>query len=267
MPELPEVETVRTELERHITGKIIDEIDLRRDKIRIPIPDLSELHGKKISKVERRAKYLLIHFTKFKDTLVIHLGMSGKILLGLGLTRKKHDHAVFIFTDGSEMVFNDARRFGLITLKSLSEKLFAHLGPEPFSNKFNATYLYGKLKTRKVPIKPALMDQGLVVGVGNIYAAEALFRSKINPKTASNKINRTKIERLIKNIRAVLQDSIDYGGSTLRDYRRTQGRVGKFQHKFDVYGKAGQPCPVCKTRIKQVTQAGRSTFYCPKCQK
>jgi formamidopyrimidine-DNA glycosylase len=267
MPELPEVETVRAELARHITGKTIDEIDLRRDRIRIPIPDLSGLHGKRVGRVERRAKYLLIHFAKFKDALVIHLGMSGRILLGMGLTRKKHDHVVFIFTDGSEMVFNDARRFGIVTLKSLAGKLFEHLGPEPFSDDFDAAYLYDKLKKRKAPIKPALMDQTLVVGVGNIYASEALFRSKLNPKTPANKLPKPKLAQLVKNIRAVLEDSISAGGSTLRDYRRTHGRIGKFQHKFYVYGKAGKPCPVCKTKIRQITQAGRSSFYCPKCQK
>lgn len=267
MPELPEVETVRTELERHVTGKTIDEIDIRRPNIRIPIPDLSELNGKKISKVERRAKYLIIHFSKTKEALVIHLGMSGKILLGLGLERKKHDHVVFHFNDNTEMVFNDARRFGVVTLKSKAEDLFEHLGPEPFSEEFNPTYLYNKLKNRKAPIKPALMDQELVVGVGNIYAAEALFRSHINPKKPANKIPKAKLPELIKNVRQVLQDSIESGGSTLRDYVRSDGDTGYFQHHFDVYGKQGKPCPRCKTKIAQITQAGRSTFYCPKCQK
>jgi len=267
MPELPEVETVRTELQRHITGKTIGEIDLRRTSIRIPIPDLSGLHGKEISRIERRAKYLLIHFSKFKDSLVIHLGMSGKILLGIGMERKKHDHVVFHFTDGSEMSFNDARRFGIVTLKSQAKSLFEHLGPEPFSDEFDATYLFNKLKTRKSPIKPAIMDQTLVVGVGNIYASEALFRTKLSPKTPANKIPSAKLTELIKNIRTVLQDSITAGGSTLRDYRRANGRIGKFQHSFDVYGKVGKLCPVCKSKIQQITQAGRSTFFCPKCQK
>jgi len=265
MPELPEVETVRAELELHITGKTISEIDKRRDNIRIAIPDLSVLHGKKISRIERRAKYLIIHFAKYNDALVIHLGMSGKILLGTGLARKNHDHVIFHFTDNSEMVFNDARRFGVVTLLSQSAKLFNHLGPEPFSDEFNFAYLNKSLKNRKTPIKVAILDQALVVGVGNIYASEALFRSRINPKTPANKVR--ELSGLIKNIRAVLQDSIDAGGSTLRDYRQTSGRIGKFQHKFDVYGKTNKPCPRCGTLITQITQAGRSTFYCQNCQK
>lgn len=267
MPELPEVETVRTELEMNIIGKVVDEVDIRRDKIRIPVPDLSELVGKKISRIERRAKYLIIHFAKYKDALVIHLGMSGKILLGTEMKRKKHDHVVFIFKDGSEMVFNDARRFGLVTLKSLSEKLFEHLGPEPFVEEFNAKYLGEKLKPRKTPIKVTLLDQTLVVGVGNIYAAEALFRSRINPELPANEVLKAKLNPLITNIRNVLNEAIESGGSTLRDYVRSSGDTGYFQHKFLVYGKTGKPCEVCKTPIKKIVQAGRSTFYCSKCQK
>ncbi len=293
MPELPEVETVRTELEMHITGKTIAEIDLRRGNIRIPIPDLSGLYGKRIKSVDRRAKYLIIHFhpslrgaqrrgnpgsgapaldcfanaRNDDDALVIHLGMSGKILLGRDMERKKHDHVIFHFSDGSEMAFNDARRFGIVTLRSLSDDLFVHLGPEPFSDNFSSLYLYNKLKTRKSPIKPALMDQRLVVGVGNIYASEALFRTHLNPKTPANKIPKPKLAMLIKNIRAVLQEAIESGGSTLRDYVRSSGDTGYFQHKFDVYGKNGKPCPNCKTPITKITQAGRSTFYCQKCQK
>ena len=165
------------------------------------------------------------------------------------------------------MVFNDARRFGIITLKSQAAQFFEHLGPEPFSDEFDAKYLADKLKTRKAPIKPALMDQTLVVGVGNIYASEALFRSKISPKLAANKLSKPKLKELIKNIRAVLQDSINSGGSTLRDYVRSSGDTGYFQHHFDVYGKKGKPCPRCGSKIEQIVQAGRSTFYCQKCQK
>lgn len=266
MPELPEVETVRTELEMNITGKVIDEIDVRRKNIRIPIPSLESLEGKKVKTIERRAKYIIVNFSNFKDALVIHLGMSGKILLG-NHPRKKHDHVVFLFTDGTEMVFNDARRFGLITLKSLAAKLFEHLGPEPFSDDFSTQYLANKLKSRKTPIKVALLDQTLVVGVGNIYASEALFRSKINPKLMANKLKKPQATKLVKDIRKVLEEAIESGGSTLRDYVRSSGDTGYFQHKFLVYGKAGKPCPVCKAPIKKITQAGRSTFYCQNCQK
>lgn len=267
MPELPEVETVVRELARSIVGKTISEIHTLRPNIRIPIPDLTELEGKKIKSVERRAKYIIINFVKFKDALVLHLGMSGKILLGTQLARKKHDHVVFIFDDESEMVFNDARRFGIVTLKSQSAKLFDHLGPEPFTDEFNADYIYEKFKTRKTPVKPVLLDQTLVVGVGNIYASEALFRTKISPLTLASNIPKPKIKQLISHVRDVLNESIASGGSTLRDYVRSSGDLGYFQHNFNVYGKANKPCPACQTPISKIVQAGRSSFYCKKCQK
>jgi formamidopyrimidine-DNA glycosylase len=258
MPELPEVETVVRELKHSLIGKSFRHIITLRDDIREPIPDLSEFEGKKIRSVTRRAKYIVIN-----DRLIIHLGMSGKIMIDKPQARKKHDHVVFELSSGEEMVFNDARRFGLVTIKN--DKIFSHLGPEPFSEEFSEKYLKDALVRRKGPIKVALMDQELVVGVGNIYAAEALFRTGIDPKTPANKVK--KLKMLIKNIRAVLAEAIESGGSTLRDYVRSSGDLGYFQHSFAVYGRDKKPCLKCRTNIEKITQGGRSTFYCPKCQK
>lgn len=258
MPELPEVETVVRELKQSLIGKKFGEIITLRDNIREPIPDLSGLHGAMIKSVTRRAKYIVIN-----DALVIHLGMSGQILIDRPKERKKHDHVIFELSNGDEMVFNDARRFGLVTL--YKNELFSHLGPEPLSDEFTTAYLKKALSTRKGPIKVAIMDQELVVGVGNIYAAESLFRSGINPKTPANKVKNH--AELVKNIRKVLEEAIESGGSTLRDYVRSSGELGYFQHSFAVYGREGKPCIKCKTPIEKITQGGRSTFFCPKCQK
>ncbi len=258
MPELPEVETVVRELQRSLIGKSFTQIITLRDKIREPIPDLSQFEGKKIDSVTRRAKYIVIN-----DKLVIHLGMSGKVIIDKPQERKKHDHVVFELSSGEEMVFNDARRFGLVALNT--PKFFSHLGPEPFAKEFNEKYLKTQLANRKIPVKVAIMDQELVVGVGNIYAAEALFRTGINPKTPASKVKNLPL--LITNIRAVLSEAIESGGSTLRDYVRSSGDLGYFQHSHAVYGRDKKPCIKCKTNIEKITQGGRSTFYCPKCQK
>jgi formamidopyrimidine-DNA glycosylase len=277
MPELPEVETVVRELQASLIGKSFGQIITLRDDIREPIPDLSGLEGKRIASVSRRAKYIIIGVQGLayggqrniatrhtpNAELIIHLGMSGQITIGRPQPRKKHDHVVFELSNGDEMVFNDARRFGLVTLNN--PKLFSHLGPEPLSNEFNEEYLENALTRRKGPVKVALMDQELVVGVGNIYASEALFRSRINPKLPANKVKN--LPMLISNIRAVLLEAIESGGSTLRDYVRSSGDLGYFQHSFAVYGRDKKPCVKCKASIEKITQAGRSTFYCPKCQK
>jgi formamidopyrimidine-DNA glycosylase len=258
MPELPEVETVVRELQKSLIGNKFAEIITLRDKIREEIPDLSVLEGKKIKSVERRAKYIIIN-----GELVIHLGMSGTIRVGKPQERKKHDHVVFNLNNGEEMVFNDPRRFGLVTL--YSDRLFKDLGPEPLSDNFNAEYLKDALKNKKAAIKPVIMDQAVVVGVGNIYVAESLFMTGINPTTPANKIK--KHGELVKNIRKVLEAAIESGGSTLRDYVRSSGDLGYFQHQHFVYGKEKTPCQNCGTEIKRLVQAQRSTFYCPKCQK
>lgn len=274
MPELPEVETIRRELDKSIRNKIIDSVLLCRKDLRIKFPDRfsEKLIGRKILSVSRRAKYLLIELND-KNILVIHLGMSGKILVKdhapdpLG----KHDHVVIRFKNGSVLIYNDTRRFGLMTLvpnKQLKEhELFRDLGPEPFSGEFDAKYLLDKLKNRTAPIKNILMDNRVVVGVGNIYTCESLFRSHISPIRKGNTISSEKANSLVKNIRDVLKEAIDSGGSTLRDYARSDGDSGYFQHKFKVYGREKQSCYNCGSIIKRIVQQGRSTFYCPNCQK
>ena len=263
MPELPEVETVCEELRQRIVGKSFGDIIVLRDKIRLPVPDLSVLEGEKITKVERRAKYINL-FTK-KHHLVIHLGMSGTVIIDKPRDRKKHDHVVFELSDGNEMAFNDPRRFGLVVF--YDDKIYANLGPEPFSAEFSAQYLFEQLQKRSSAVKLSIMDQKIVVGVGNIYASEALYRSKINPSRASNDIKISECKVLVKNIIEVLNEAIISGGSTLRDYVRSTGDSGYFQHNFAVYGKEKEPCKKCKKPIQKITQGGRSTFYCKNCQK
>lgn len=272
MPELPEVETVRRGLEPALTGQTIRSVELRRKDLRIPFPvDMrTRLEGAAILTVRRRSKYLLVETGK--DTLIIHLGMSGRILLEKhGYLAKKHDHVLLGFSDGTLLVFNDARRFGLMTLCPTAEldnhKLFAELGPEPLSDDFSAEYLHSALKARNSPIKTALMDAKLVVGVGNIYASESLFRSFIHPARKTSSLTKKEASLLVPTIREVLQEAIDSGGSTLRDYVRSDGDLGYFQHKFRVYGRENKPCLTCATPIERLQQQGRSTFFCPRCQR
>jgi len=270
MPELPEVETVKNGL-TPITNAQIKQVITRRDGLRYKFPDnlVDMLEGAIITKVWRRAKYLVIDLDN-ANSLIIHLGMSGKILLGQPQEFKKHDHFILDFEDGQQLVFNDARRFGIVDIVKTDElaqcKYFNHLGPEPLDNNFNAGYLAAALANKKAAIKVAIMDQEIVVGVGNIYAAEALFRSKINPTKPANKINESKLALLVDNIKVILQEAITSGGSTLRDYVRSSGDMGYFQHQHYVYGREGKPCRICDTPIKRIVQTGRSTFYCPNCQ-
>lgn len=274
MPELPEVETVKRGLEPNILGKQIVGADVYRRDLRIEIPSTleKELTGARIDSIKRRSKYLLIDYGK-KNLLVIHLGMSGKLLYSkvAGYKKQKHDHLKIKLNDDNIIIFNDARRFGLVTLiekDSLNEhKLFSHLGAEPLTDGFNGQYLQEKLKNKTINIKQAIMDSKNLVGVGNIYASESLFRTGINPQKNANKISLKKLNELANNIKQVLSEAIESGGSTLRDYVRSDGDVGYFQHNFRVYGRENQPCVICSTPIKRIVQQGRSTFFCPKCQK
>ncbi|MDE3060532.1 MAG: bifunctional DNA-formamidopyrimidine glycosylase/DNA-(apurinic or apyrimidinic site) lyase [Pseudomonadota bacterium] len=272
MPELPEVETVRTGLEQAIKGAAIRKVTLRRGDLRVPFPKgLAEaLAGRRIASIGRRAKYLLFYLDS-GDALIVHLGMTGRFLVEkkppvLG----KHDHVVFSLADGRWLIFNDARRFGLMTLAKKSDleahPLLAGLGPEPFDRGFSPKYLENALAARKGPVKPVLMDQQLVVGVGNIYASEALFRAGIDPRQPAHKAA-GKAKEIVAAIRQVLKDAIASGGSSLRDFLHITGYSGDFQHRFQVYGRKGKPCFACLTPIRMLRQAGRSTFFCPKCQK
>lgn len=278
MPELPEVETVMRGLEPVLTGQIIAAVETRRADLRVPFPkDLKErLQGVRIARLSRRAKYCLIHMQN-GDCLIIHLGMSGRLLITRNHAPIKHDHLIITLQNGAQVVLNDPRRFGMVLLvdeNSMARHAsFQHLGPEPLGNSFDAVYLKEKLRGRTQPIKLAIMDQRIVVGVGNIYACEALYRAGINPAHPAGSLSAARLERLVSAIRAVLQDAIAAGGSSLKDYRRADGELGYFQHGFQVYDREGTLCPICagagkKTAcIHRVTQGGRSTFYCTRTQK
>lgn len=274
MPELPEVETVKRQLEAVLIGATIDSVMLRRKNLRIAFPkDFSKtLSGKRIKHIERRAKYLLFYFTNSDDVLIAHLGMTGRFSVEKKMPARfaAHDHVVIKLKDGRIIIYNDARRFGLMTLAKANKldkhALFKDLGPEPLSKDFSEVYLRAALAKRKGPIKPALMDQRLVVGVGNIYASESLFLTKTNPKLAAHKAVKQAPE-LIFAIRKVLNDAIRSGGSSLRDFVHVSGEAGYFQHEFKVYGRSGKPCLTCNIPLRSIQQAGRTTFFCPSCQK
>ena len=272
MPELPEVETVVRGLKSSLIGEVIKSLVMSGKKFRYPYPADFEamISGSKILDIKRRAKYIFIELENLK-TIVIHLGMSGKVLVGSNLPNLKHDHAYFEFESNIQLKFNDARRFGLITLIATNETnnhpLIVNQGAEPLEESFDDKYLSQLLVKRTLPIKLALMDNKIVVGVGNIYASELLFRSQIHPLTPANILSQSQIKLIVNNIKTVLLEAIESGGSTLRDYVRSSGDMGYFQHKFNVYGKTGKPCITCKTTIEKIVMGGRSTFFCPNCQK
>ncbi len=280
MPELPEVETVMRGLEPFLTGAIITKAQKNRPNLRIPFPATIEhdLKGRTITHLRRRAKYILIHL-KGGDILVIHLGMSGSVSIiekGQRYNSQTHDHFVLHLKSGVRVVYNDPRRFGMIFMMAeqdyASHKYFVHLGPEPLGNDFSAPILCARLKGKQASIKQALLDQRVVVGVGNIYACEALYRAGISPMKKAGSIKGEKAELLVQAIRDVLKRAIKAGGSTLKDYKHADGSLGYFQHQFTVYGREKEACQRCdcdinKTGgIKRVVQSGRSTFYCPRKQ-
>lgn len=279
MPELPEVETVMRGLEPFLSGKILKEIHVHRADLRVPFPaKLADLKGRKITQLSRRAKYMLLHFGD--DILVIHLGMSGRMVVHhdmKGHELAKHDHMVMVMKDNAGAVFNDPRRFGMVLLlpqKDLAgHPAFRSLGPEPLSKEFNGDVLYTALARKNTPIKSALLDQRVIAGIGNIYACEALFAAGIDPCRKASDVTPDEADELSKAIKDVLKRAIAAGGSSLKDYRQADGSLGYFQHGFKVYGREGEPCPRCKKGdkkkpiIHKITQAGRSTFFCPACQK
>lgn len=274
MPELPEVETVCRGLAQNIIRHTITKVIARRRDLRIPLPANLEktLTGKTITHISRRAKYVLIHLDN-KAVLVVHLGMSGSLVLydKPQESYRKHDHVIIELTPYALLVFHDPRRFGLMALtdeKSLhTHPLFSGLGPEPFDVTFDAAKFHTLLEASRAPVKSVIMDQQKLVGVGNIYACEALFRSHIHPARLANTITRKDAVSLLKNIRKVLEEAIESGGSTLRDYVRSSGDAGYFQHHFSVYGRAKQSCVTCSHPVSVIRQSGRSTFFCAHCQK
>lgn len=274
MPELPEVETVCRGLQSHVEGRVISNVITRRKDLRIPFPEqLAErLQNVTIMRVHRRAKYILLELSNH-FTLIMHLGMSGKILHLSDHSREvdKHDHMVITLDDTTQLVFNDPRRFGLVTLASHNalgqHALLVHLGPEPLEETFSVAYLQEALQRKKQAIKQVLMDNRVVVGVGNIYACESLFRSHIHPLRPACSLTVKELADCVAAIQQVLTAAIASGGSTLRDYVRSSGDVGYFQHHFAVYGRAGESCIHCEKPVQHIKQAGRSTFYCDGCQK
>jgi len=276
MPELPEVEITRRGLAAHLTGLTIADAVIRSGSLRWPIPkNLPKLlRGQTICSLKRRAKYLLMDCGS--GTLILHLGMSGSLrILPVNTPPDRHDHFDLILSNGTLMRLRDPRRFGAVLWHGgdpATHPLLADLGPEPLpdaSNKsdFDARYLYEATRGRSASIKQCIMDSRIVVGVGNIYANEALFRAGIRPQLAAGKLSLPRCEQLVGAIRATLNEAIKQGGSSLRDFVDTSGQPGYFQQTYWVYGRAGEPCRRCGSTIKQIRQGQRSSFYCGSCQK
>jgi len=290
VPELPEVETVRRGLAPAMEDARFERVEVRRRDLRWPLPKdfVRALEGKTVTGLGRRAKYLLADLSS-GDVLLMHLGMSGSFRVGKDARpgvyyheRSKstaHDHVVFHMSSGAVVTFNDPRRFGLMKLvpraKLDQEPLLRALGPEPLGNEFDAAMLARACKGKKTSLKAALSDQTVVAGLGNIYVCEALNRARLSPKRMASTIATSsgapneRAEKLVDAIKAVLNDAIKAGGSSLRDHRRTDGALGDFQHSFRVYDREGNPCPTpgCSGTVKRIVQTGRSTFFCPVCQK
>ncbi len=279
MPELPEVETVCRGLGVRLVGRRLVRVDQRRPGLRQPFPEdmPARLTGRRVTAIRRRAKYLLMSLDD-GWAVILHLGMSGRLVISdaPGAPPGRHDHVILETDDGAVVMFNDARRFGLMTL-SLETGLAAHpllagLGPEPLAPGFTPKALSARLAGRATPIKTALLDQTVVAGLGNIYVAEALFHAGISPLRPAASVAGPPAARLVPAIRRVLKAAIAAGGSSLRDYVQTSGELGYFQHQFAVYDRAGLPCPGCHCAvaetggIQRLTQANRSTYYCPRRQ-
>ena len=271
MPELPEVETTRRGIEPHILGKAVQQLDIRQPRLRWPIPGqlAAQLKGKRIQQVSRRGKYLLISVNG--GTLIIHLGMSGSLrVLKHNQPPGPHDHVDLRLTNGTLLRFTDPRRFGAwlwTTGNTNDHLLLAKLGPEPLSRDFNGEYMHRSAHKRKSAIKSFIMNSHVVVGIGNIYANEALFRAGIHPARAAGRISRQRYDSLVATIKQVLQEAIQQGGTTLRDFTSGDGNPGYFKQKLLVYGRTGAPCKKCGAPIKEMRLGQRSTFYCSRCQR
>jgi formamidopyrimidine-DNA glycosylase len=283
MPELPEVETVMRGIEPAMTGYKIDQLILNRPDLRWPFPGgmAERVSGTKVLGLRRRSKYILADLDS-NETLLIHLGMSGRILVSgdpLGNfvhdhpPIEKHDHVIFSMENGARITFNDPRRFGAMDLLDTNlgdaHPFLRNIGPEPFGNEFHENYLVNILKKKNSPIKSVLLDQRIVAGLGNIYVCEVLFRAGISPKKLASTISAKRTAPMVAIIRDVLGEAIQAGGSTLKDFRHSDGELGYFQHTFKVYGREGEACTNtdCGAKIKRIVQSGRSSFYCPKCQR
>jgi formamidopyrimidine-DNA glycosylase len=283
VPELPEVETVRRGLVPVMEGRRILAVEVRRPDLRWPFPaDMARrLSGHRIERLRRRSKYLLADLSS-DETLLVHLGMSGRMLVSGAMlgdfhhphpAAAKHDHVVLDMEGGSRITFNDARRFGAMDLMPTGAEdrhwLLSGLGPEPLGNGFDEDYLVARLSGRNTPVKAALLDQRVVAGLGNIYVCEALHRAGISPRRKAGRIAEARVRALVPVIRQVLAEAIEAGGSSLRDYRQADGELGYFQHAFRVYDREGEPCvtPDCAGRVDRIVQSGRSSFFCRVCQR
>ncbi|WP_223425207.1 bifunctional DNA-formamidopyrimidine glycosylase/DNA-(apurinic or apyrimidinic site) lyase [Tateyamaria pelophila] len=282
MPELPEVETVRRGLTPAMEGVVIGRAEVNRPDLRWPFPPAmaARLTGQTVLRLRRRSKYILADLGS-GETLLIHLGMSGRMLVSgdpLGQfvhdhpAAEKHDHVVLHMANGARITFNDPRRFGAMDLMETAtadqHKLLSVLGPEPLGNDFHENHLIQAFEGKNTPVKSALLDQRIVAGLGNIYVCEALFRAKIAPTRKAGRIAKARVATLVPIIRSVLKEAIEAGGSSLRDFRQADGELGYFQHSFDVYGREAELCktPDCGAQIARIVQSGRSSFYCKSCQ-
>ena len=283
MPELPEVETVRAGLAPVMEGVVIARAEVNRPDLRWPFPEAmaDRLTSRRVTALRRRSKYILADLDT-GETLIVHLGMSGRMLVSGAMlgdfhhdhpAPDRHDHVVLEMEGGARVTFNDARRFGAMDLAPTGEveahKLLGRIGPEPLGNTFHEDYLLPRLKSRKTPIKAALLDQKLIAGLGNIYVCEVLHRTGIRPTRRADRIGAGRAATLVPAIREVLGEAIEAGGSSLRDYRQADGELGYFQHTFRVYDREGAPCPTpgCPGTVARIVQSGRSSFFCPACQR
>ncbi len=270
-----------------MAGRTILKAENRRSDLRFPFPDhfAERLTGARIERLDRRAKYLLFRLCS-GETLLAHLGMSGRFTIHLDQntekpgdfahapgTSEKHDHVVFEMEGGAHIIFNDPRRFGFMTLFQTGNEeavpFLAGLGPEPNANDFNGPFLRDQVKGKKTPLKAALLDQRLVAGLGNIYVCEALYHARLSPRRLAGTLGPQRAERLAQAVRQVIAAAIEAGGSSLRDFASAEGELGYFQHSFQVYGREGEPClaPDCTGTVQRILQSGRSTFFCPTCQR
>ncbi len=273
MPELPEVETVRRSLLPRLRGRRLLALDIRAPRLREPLDRiaLGRMVGQRIVDVRRRAKYLLLD-GEAGQSLVVHLGMTGNLtVVGDEVAAETHEHVVFKLNDGERLRFVDARRFGLVLALDQSaiegDRHFSHLGVEPLTDDFNADYLRAQAARRRGPIKSFLMDGRVVVGVGNIYASEALWRSGVHPRRTVDRISMSTWARIVDKVRQTLDEAIVQGGTTLSDFHDGEGNAGYFQISLQAYDRAGEPCQRCQRPLRRIVQGGRSTFYCPGCQR
>ena len=270
MPELPEVETVRRGLISTVVGRAVQKVEARRVRLREPLPpDLHRrLRGRTVLSVSRRGKYLLVEVGEV--VWIVHLGMSGQLFYAETPPRRAHVHVVVRFEEGGCLVYVDPRRFGrmaLTTPPTMGHPWLAGLGPEPLTAAFNGRDFCRRLRGRNAPIKTVLLDGGVVAGVGNIYASESLFVAGIRPQTPASRLGKVRVERLVTAVKTVLRRAIRAGGSSLRDFVGGDGRPGYFQMRWAVYGREGAPCRRCDGRVRLLRQGGRSSYYCPRCQR